>query len=430
MRLGNRSLVLAAGFLAFGALTVRADDPAPTTLKLFGSTKLTPPAEAEDQDATGTARFLQWGDRLAIHVHIRHLEPGAVYEVLAARKNTEGQDESASLGTITTRNGTPPPPHCFRSHLKVVEEPPPPAGGSLFHMGDHQGWPSGTVPVGGFAVLLLNQDGTVLNYDLNVWGKVTAASIAFGTGDPVPLTLDEKLRGSLTIDADQLAALADGKAVIAATATVKDADGNEKTVELSGEVKLCFPWLEELRERIAAHLSGTGALRLDTKRGDKMPFDVTDLRTLAGATISVKDAGGKVVLSGVVGELKVFPAPPAPAAGGGAFTPEDEVMSAAGLDLFFDVSEVHDASFIRGNANDDDRFDLSDAVFILDYLFLDGPAPYCADAADANDSGFVDISDTIYMLYSLYGGEGPLPAPFPGKGFDRSADGLFCGQGN
>jgi hypothetical protein len=67
---------------------------------------------------------------------------------------------------------------------------------------------------------------------------------------------------------------------------------------------------------------------------------------------------------------------------------------------------------------------------LLNNLFLDGPAPYCADAADANDSGEVDISDAITMLFSLYGGQGPLPAPSAQRGFDRTVDTLFCNQGN
>ena len=421
MGMGKTSLSLVIALFAVRVL-IAQDAP---TIKAFGSTSLAPPAGATDQDAAGVARFLQWGERMAIHVHIKHLEPGATYEVSMTRKNGD-QDESAVLGSITTRTGTIPTPHCFSSHLKEVVPPPAPAGGELDHT-----WPTWQPKPGGFAVFTLSKDETTLNYDLNVFGTVTEASIVFGSGDPVKLTLDDKLRGSLTITADQLAALADDKAVLNATDTVKDDTGADKTVQLSGEIKACFPWLDSFREWLAAHLSGTGALRLDSKRGDKMPFDVTDLRTLAGATVLVKDKDAVVVLTGVVEALKDFTKPAAPAGGGGEVSNnEADVMSVAGEDFFFSVSEVHDASFVRGDANDDQQIDLSDTVYLLNNLFLDGPAPYCADAADANDSGEVDISDAITMLFSLYGGQGPLPAPSAQRGFDRTVDKLFCNQGN
>src|SRR2546426_665077 len=61
--------------------------------------------------------------------------------------------------------------------------------------------------------------------------------------------------------------------------------------------------------------------------------------------------------------------------------------------------------FIRGNANNDSRVDLSDAITILQYLFAGVPprAP-CQDALDTNDSGRVDLSDAIYLLSYLFQG--------------------------
>src|SRR6267142_1627929 len=99
MTIFKSSLAILFAFLAVRALS--ADDPpAPAPIKAFGSTALAPPADATDQDAAGAARFLQWGTRMAIHVHIRHLEPGAAYEVSMTRKNGD-TDETAVLGTIT-----------------------------------------------------------------------------------------------------------------------------------------------------------------------------------------------------------------------------------------------------------------------------------------------------------------------------------------
>ncbi|MEM7231680.1 MAG: di-heme oxidoredictase family protein [Planctomycetota bacterium] len=79
-------------------------------------------------------------------------------------------------------------------------------------------------------------------------------------------------------------------------------------------------------------------------------------------------------------------------------------------------------TFARGDANDDGRTDLSDAVFILGFLFLGGEAPPCQAAADPNDDGQIQITDAIYMLNFLFSG-GPGPeAPYPLLGSDPTPD--------
>jgi hypothetical protein len=69
-------------------------------------------------------------------------------------------------------------------------------------------------------------------------------------------------------------------------------------------------------------------------------------------------------------------------------------------------------TFLRGNANDDGRVDIADAVWILNDLFGDGPPSPCPDASDANDSGVVDISDPLFLInYLFLANGGPPPAP-------------------
>jgi hypothetical protein len=82
--------------------------------------------------------------------------------------------------------------------------------------------------------------------------------------------------------------------------------------------------------------------------------------------------------------------------------------------------------FVRGEVNDDDRIDLSDAVAILGHLFLGGAAPSCRQAADVNDSGAIDLSDAVYLLGHLFLGGPPPPPPFPEPGRDPTPDGLDC----
>jgi hypothetical protein len=70
--------------------------------------------------------------------------------------------------------------------------------------------------------------------------------------------------------------------------------------------------------------------------------------------------------------------------------------------------------FRRADGNGDGKVDISDAVSMLGFLFLGGPAPLCPDAADANDDGEVDISDAVSTLNFLFlGGQvPPEPGPF------------------
>jgi hypothetical protein len=67
---------------------------------------------------------------------------------------------------------------------------------------------------------------------------------------------------------------------------------------------------------------------------------------------------------------------------------------------------------LRAHVNEDAKVDLSDAIFILGYLFRGGAQPTCQLSADTNDDNKVDISDAIFMLQYLFGG-GTRPAdPF------------------
>src|SRR5688572_29155342 len=82
--------------------------------------------------------------------------------------------------------------------------------------------------------------------------------------------------------------------------------------------------------------------------------------------------------------------------------------------------------FSRGDSNADGRFDISDPMHSLGYLFLGGYPMECGDAADANDSGDIDISDPIYALAYLFLGGLEPPAPFPECGPDPTDDTVSC----
>ncbi len=69
---------------------------------------------------------------------------------------------------------------------------------------------------------------------------------------------------------------------------------------------------------------------------------------------------------------------------------------------------------IRGNVDDDggDAIDISDLVYLVDYMFIGGPEPPCFGEADMDASGGIDISDLVYLVDYMFNG-GPEPAACP-----------------
>jgi hypothetical protein len=85
-----------------------------------------------------------------------------------------------------------------------------------------------------------------------------------------------------------------------------------------------------------------------------------------------------------------------------------------------------DDTFRRGDANNDGRIDVADAVSTLWYVVGQGPVPSCLDAADANDDGVLNIADGIYILHYLFAGGPAVPRPYRDCGIDPTDDGLGC----
>ena len=84
------------------------------------------------------------------------------------------------------------------------------------------------------------------------------------------------------------------------------------------------------------------------------------------------------------------------------------------------------APFIRGDSTGDGKLNLADVVMDLSYLYADGARPGCLASANANGSEGVDISDAIFLLWFLFE-VGPAPAqPFPACGLDPSAASPGC----
>lgn len=90
--------------------------------------------------------------------------------------------------------------------------------------------------------------------------------------------------------------------------------------------------------------------------------------------------------------------------------------------LFYD----HRTYFIRGDADKNEAVQLTDAIYILNWLFKGGEEPKCLDAADADDNGKVDLADAVKILNHLFKGDPDLPTPYPEAGIDPTEDELSC----
>jgi hypothetical protein len=80
--------------------------------------------------------------------------------------------------------------------------------------------------------------------------------------------------------------------------------------------------------------------------------------------------------------------------------------------------------FTRGDVDGDGYVNITDAVKVLNYLFLGSDGPSCLDAADVSDRGRIDISASISLLTYLFSGGQQPAVPFPDKGLDPTPDDL------
>jgi hypothetical protein len=100
-------------------------------------------------------------------------------------------------------------------------------------------------------------------------------------------------------------------------------------------------------------------------------------------------------------------------------------------DLAFDLELIGNriatlpGGFVRGDAAADGELNISDGIKILLVLFTGTPTD-CPDALDADDDGTTVITDAVYVLDYLFRGGRPIPPPFPGRGSDPTPDGLGC----
>ena len=86
------------------------------------------------------------------------------------------------------------------------------------------------------------------------------------------------------------------------------------------------------------------------------------------------------------------------------------------------------AVYFRGDCSPDLTLNLTDAVLVLNYLFIGSAEPSCLAACDSDGTGVLNITDGIYLLAYLFLGGPEPPAPGPQCGADPGPSQLGCAQ--
>ncbi|MCX6832251.1 MAG: thrombospondin type 3 repeat-containing protein [candidate division Zixibacteria bacterium] len=72
-------------------------------------------------------------------------------------------------------------------------------------------------------------------------------------------------------------------------------------------------------------------------------------------------------------------------------------------------NDVGDAcDYVCGDADGSRAVDISDAVYLIAYIFSGGAAPNPLPAGDADCGSNIDISDAVYLIAYIFSG-GPAP---------------------
>ena len=77
---------------------------------------------------------------------------------------------------------------------------------------------------------------------------------------------------------------------------------------------------------------------------------------------------------------------------------------------FSDVSVFYECCQKRGDVDHGCSVNVTDLMYLVDYLFRDGPPPPCLEEGDADGDGSINVGDLMYLVYYLFL-DGPAPPP-------------------
>jgi predicted outer membrane repeat protein len=73
-----------------------------------------------------------------------------------------------------------------------------------------------------------------------------------------------------------------------------------------------------------------------------------------------------------------------------------------------DIGAFGICNYKCGDANRDSTIDICDIVYLINFIYKDGPAPYPLSNGDVNHDGIIDTEDLFYIIHYLYQ-NGPPP---------------------
>lgn len=88
-----------------------------------------------------------------------------------------------------------------------------------------------------------------------------------------------------------------------------------------------------------------------------------------------------------------------------------KVATLCGRELPYQDHPFGFSIFDSGDATNDGLVDLSDVIWILNYLYKNGPEPDPLQSGDANCDGIVDVADAVWLLNYLFKAGSPPCCP-------------------
>lgn len=78
------------------------------------------------------------------------------------------------------------------------------------------------------------------------------------------------------------------------------------------------------------------------------------------------------------------------------------------MQIRIEISNPPQPEYLCGDANGDEAINISDAVYIINYVFVGGAAPDPIESANSNCDGSVNVSDAVWIInYVFVGGYAP-----------------------
>ncbi|MCJ7577616.1 MAG: dockerin type I repeat-containing protein [candidate division Zixibacteria bacterium] len=81
-----------------------------------------------------------------------------------------------------------------------------------------------------------------------------------------------------------------------------------------------------------------------------------------------------------------------------------------GVDFFINAMICPYTPYVCGDCNGDSVINAADVVYLINYLFIEGPGPDPLCIADVNHDGQVNAADVVYLINYLFI-QGPAPSP-------------------